>query len=135
MGRTVRKVAKLKSMKVSDGFRAFVVDQLAGVPQVLSRAMFGGVGLYSRDVFFGLLARDLLYLKTDDSNRGDYEAAGMPAFRPYADKAMTMPYYEVPVAVLENPPELAAWAKRSIAVAKRTAAARRAAVRRTQKGP
>ena len=38
--------------------------------------MFGGVGLYHADLFFGIIARDVLYLKVDDVNRPDYEAAG-----------------------------------------------------------
>ena len=85
------------------------------------RAMFGGVGLYADEVFFGILAADTLYLKVDDSNRGQYEAAGMTAFRPYADRPMTMSYYQVPAAVIEDGDELAAWARASIRVASRAA--------------
>src|SRR5437870_4089607 len=96
-GRTAsRSRGPLISMRVTDGFRAFVLEQLAGVESVRARPMFGGVGLYADDVFFGILAADTLYLKVDDSNRGQYEAAGMPAFKPYADKPMTMSYYQVP---------------------------------------
>jgi hypothetical protein len=43
-------------MRVTDGFRAFVLDQLAAVESVRARAMFGGVGLYANDLFFGILA-------------------------------------------------------------------------------
>ncbi len=70
--------------------------------------MFGGVGLYHAGVFFGLLARDTLYLKVDDSSRADYEAAGMAAFRPYRRAAAARcAYYAVPLDVLESAPELA----------------------------
>ena len=106
-------------MRVTDGFRAFVLEQLEGVKSVQPRAMFGGVGLYADEVFFGILAADTLYLKVDDSNRGQYEAAGMAAFKPYADKAMTMPYYQVSAGVIEDGDELAAWARASIRVAVR----------------
>ena len=106
-------------MRVTDGFRAFVLEQLAGVKSVQPRAMFGGVGLYADEVFFGILAADTLYLKVDDSNRGQYDAAGMTAFRPYADRPMTMSYYQVPAAVIEDGDELAAWARASIRVAAR----------------
>lgn len=106
-------------MRVTDGFRAFVLEQLAGVTSVRARAMFGGVGLYAGDVFFGILAADTLYLKVDDSNRGQYEAAGMTAFKPYADKPTTMSYYQVPVRVIEDGDELAAWARASVRVAER----------------
>ena len=106
-------------MRVTDGFRAFVLEQLAGVKAVRARAMFGGVGLYAGDVFFGILAADTLYLKVDDSNRSRYEAAGMDAFKPYADKSMTMPYYQVPAGVIEDADELAVWARASVRVAER----------------
>lgn len=83
--------------------------------------MFGGVGLYCDGRFFGIIARDALYLKVDDSNTRDYEVAGMHAFRPYPDRPGTMKYYEVPTAVLESAPELVRWAKKSVAVARRAA--------------
>lgn len=105
------------SMRVTDGFRAFVLEQLAGVESVRARAMFGGVGLYAGDVFFGIIAADVLYLKVDDSNRKQYEAEGMAAFKPYAGQPTTMSYYQVPVRVLEDGDELTAWARASVRVA------------------
>ena len=108
---------KLKSMRVSSGFREFVLDQLAALPGIRDRSMFGGVGLYAGDVFFGILASDVLYFKTDDSNRQDYERAGSRPFKPYADRAMTMPYYAVPIGIVEDAPALVTWAKRAVAVA------------------
>ena len=109
---------RLKSMRVSEGFRAFVLDQLSDVRGLRAKAMFGGVGLYADEVFFGILAADVLYFKVDDSNRPQYEAAASTPFRPYADRAMTMPYYAVPVAVLEAAPTLVEWAQRAAAVAR-----------------
>ena len=111
--------AKLRSLKVSDGFKSFVLDQLEELGDVRPKSMFGGVGLYHRDIFFGILARDTLYLKVDDSNVGDYERAGTKAFRPYPNRSGRMRYYAVPLEVLESPPDLAAWARKAIAVAKR----------------
>jgi len=115
-----KKRPKLRSMKTSNAFRDFVVDQLSGVGNVHARAMFGGIGLYAGDVFFGLIARDVLYLKTDDSNRALYEAAQSEPFKPYPGKSMAMPYFNVPVAVLEDANELSAWAKTSIRIAAAT---------------
>ena len=100
----------------SDAFLDFVIDQLSAIPDVRPKSMFGGIGLYAGDTFFALLSRDVLYLKVDDSNRARYERAGSAAFRPYADKPMTMSYYNVPVGVLEDPDELVAWARLSIAL-------------------
>jgi DNA transformation protein and related proteins len=98
--------------------RVFVIDQLSLIRDVTARAMFGGVGIYAGDVFFGILAADVLYFKVDDSNRDEYQEAGMSAFTPYANGAMTMPYYQVPTSVLEHSGSLVAWARRSIAVSR-----------------
>jgi DNA transformation protein len=107
-----------------DRFRTFVLDQLDGLGEVTARSMFGGVGLYCGDRFFGLIARDTLYLKTDDGNRADFEAAEMPPFKPYADRQSTMRYHAVPVDVLESAVDLVVWARKAVAAADRAAAAR-----------
>ncbi|HJR61917.1 MAG TPA: TfoX/Sxy family protein [Vicinamibacterales bacterium] len=83
--------------------------------------MFGGVGLYSEDLFFGIIASDVLYLKVDDTNREMFEQAGMKPFMPYPGRPGTMKYYAVPLAVLESAQELERWARASIAVARRAA--------------
>jgi DNA transformation protein len=108
---------KLRSLKVSDGFKSFVLDQFEEMGDVTPRSMFGGVGLYHRGVFFGILAQDTMYLKVDDRNRSDYEDAGMKAFKPYPGRGGTMRYYSVPLEVLESPMELAVWARKAIAAA------------------
>ena len=69
-------------------------------------------------LFFGLIDDDVLYLKVDDSNRSDYTLRGMDAFRPFKDKPLySMTYYQVPAEVLEEPEELARWARKSCEVA------------------
>ena len=85
----------------------------------LALAYFGGVGLYCEGVFFGIIARDVLYLKVDDSTRADFERAGSRPFKPYPDRPGTMQYYEVPVDVLESLVDLTAWARKSVSVAAR----------------
>jgi DNA transformation protein and related proteins len=105
------------SLKVSDAFKAFVLDQLETLGDVVPRAMFGGIGLYRRGFFFGIVARDTLYLKVGDRNRRDYERAGTKPFKPYAHRAGSMQYYAVPLSILENADDLARWARESIAVA------------------
>jgi DNA transformation protein len=106
-------------LKVSDSFKSFVLDQLSGLDGVIPKAMFGGIGLYHRDTFFGILARDALYLKVDGTNRADYERHGMKPFKPYPHRPTTMRYYEVPAGVLESSVELVSWARKAVAVARR----------------
>jgi DNA transformation protein len=108
-------------LAVTPAFRRFVLDQLEDLDleRVTPRAMFGGVGLYCRGIFFGIIAGDALYLKVDDTTRGDYEAQGMPPFEPYPHRAGTMQYYAVPLDVLESSRDLAKWARKAVTVAER----------------
>jgi DNA transformation protein len=110
-----------RSLRVSDGFRSFVLDQLEPLGPIVAKSMFGGVGLYCDGVFFGLIALDVLYLKVDETTRRDYEAAGSRAFRPYPDRSGTMQYYNVPVDVLESQIDLVEWARKAVTVARRVA--------------
>lgn len=105
-------------MAVSEDFLQYVLEQLAGLGHVTPRRMFGGVGLYRDERFFGLIAGDILYFKVSDATRSDYESRGMSRFRPFADKPhWSMTYYEVPADILEDAEECAAWAQKSLAIA------------------
>src|SRR5687768_3954073 len=86
-----------RSLRSSPSFERFVLDQLAALGPVSSKKMFGGVGLYCGEVFFGIIARDELYLKVDERTRERYEQAGMHPFTPYPGRAGTMSYYAVPL--------------------------------------
>jgi DNA transformation protein len=108
---------KFRSLRVTPEFRHFVLDQLAGVAQLRSKSMFGGVGLYSGERFFGIVAADELFFKVDDGNRSAYEAAGSEPFRPVLDRPVSMSYFRVPIEVLEDPPELTEWARAAIRAA------------------
>ena len=80
--------------------------------------MFGGVGIYDRDVFFALIADDTLYFKVDDSTRPEFVARGCQAFRPYGEEGEEMQYYRVPDELLEDSESLGHWAERAIRVAR-----------------
>jgi len=116
-------------MSVSDEYLEFVLDQLEGLGTVFSRRMFGGVGLYCDDLFFGLIDDDLLYFKVDEITRERYESAGSTPFRPFGEDSYSMSYYRVPAELLEDRDELARWAREAVAVAVRKLAAKR------RKGP
>lgn len=104
-------------MAVSPEYREFVLEQLGRVAPVTSRAMFGGVGIYSEGFFFALLDNDTTYLKVDDSNRGDFERAGTGPFRPFGDDNV-MQYYELPADLLEDADALRPWMQKAVDVAR-----------------
>lgn len=107
-------------MAVSPTFRDYVLDQLGRVaPDIRSRGMFGGVGIYSGELFFALIDDDTLYLKVDDGNRADFEAIGMGPFRPFGEEGEVMQYYEVPAELLDGGEQLGSWVEKAIEVARR----------------
>ncbi len=87
----------------------FVLDQIQDQPGLECRTMFGGHGLYSEEVFFGIISGGKLYFKTRPSTRGKYVEHGMEPFRPNERQTLKN-YYEIPVDVLEDHDDLKAWA-------------------------
>jgi DNA transformation protein and related proteins len=93
-------------MPVSSDYLQYVLEQLARLPRVSSRRMFGAIGLYSDTVFFGIIDNDTLFFKVDDSTRERYVTRGSQPFRPYKDRPeVSMSYFHVPADVLEDADE------------------------------
>lgn len=105
-------------MAVSAEFRDYVLDQLRTVTPVTSKAMFGGVGIYSGGTFFALIAEDVVYFKADAATRPAFEARGSKPFTPYGKASMT--YFELPADILEDEDQLRTWTRDAIAVARRS---------------
>src|SRR5436190_22223260 len=110
-------------MPVSAAFRLYVLEQLAGFEQLTVRAMFGGYGLYSRGLLFGVLDDDVLYLRTDEAGRAAFESAGSQPFAPIPNANPMLGYWEAPADVLEDRTQLASWsaAARDVAARAKTA--------------
>ncbi len=107
-------------MPVSPDFRDFVLEMLEPFGPISFRPMFGGGGLYRSDVMFALITRsDVLYFRTDDHNKPDYEDAGMGPFVTNAEKQTIMPYHEVPADVMEETEEMCIWARKAFDAALR----------------
>jgi DNA transformation protein len=105
-------------MPVSDGYLTYILDQLRPiVPGIRVRRMFGAVGLYATDLFFAVVDDDVLYLKVDDTTRPEYEARGMPPFRPFELHA-SMNYSQLPEEILEEREALQLWTGRALVVAR-----------------
>lgn len=101
-----------------ESFKEFVLDQLAALPELRAKAMFGGHGLYSGKHFFGLLAEGRIYFKVNATTRAAYEACGMTPFTyEMKGRPLTMSYYEVPPEVLEDRHEAVMWANQAIQIA------------------
>jgi DNA transformation protein and related proteins len=95
-----------------DGFKDYVLDQLADLRGVTYRAMFGGYGLYHRETFFGIIHKGRLYFKTDQITAIRYRDRGMKPFKPSAAQTLKN-YYEVPIEILEDSDDLTTWASQA----------------------
>ena len=99
--------------KTRNDFVEHVVETMRELGPVTAKAMFGGWGLYHDGLFFALIAEDTLYLKVDDENRGQFDAAGLQPFV-YVTKdgdRMAMGYQQAPADALESPALMAVWAR------------------------
>jgi len=107
-------------MPVQEQYLAYILEQLAGLGSLRSNRMFGGIGLYSREIFFGLIDDDTLYFKTDESNIAPYQERKMPRFMPFPDRPeAVLGYHQVPADVIEDSEQLVDWARKAVDVALR----------------
>jgi DNA transformation protein len=121
-------------MAVRAQYLAYVLEQLTGLERVSTRRMFGAVGLYTGELFFGLIDDDTLFFKTGESNFAEYEARHMPRFMPPANRPLgPMGYHQVPADIIEDSESLVAWARKAVAVALAARARPRAAVKKPAK--
>lgn len=100
-------------------FRDFVEEQLEGIRELRIHPMFGGFGLYSGELFFGIINEDRLFLKTTNHTATRYTEVGMSHFVSNSGRALKR-YYQVPIPVLERKGELADWVREALAVAEVT---------------
>ena len=88
----------------------YVLELLAPLGGVSGKSMFGGFGIFHDGAMFALISGASLYFKVGDANRAGYEQAGSAQYQP-------MPYYQVPIEVLEDTGKLLDWARASTVVA------------------
>ena len=96
----------------SDSFRDFVLEQLAGLDGLRCKRMFGGHGLYSSEVFFGILSDGRLYFKTHPDTLPVYLAFHAEVFSP-SEKQILKNYREVPAHILEDAVQLTTWTRKA----------------------
>jgi DNA transformation protein len=96
----------------TDSFRDFVLEQLADLDGLRCKRMFGGHGLYWGEQFFGIVYDGRLYFKTHPDTLQGYLDNHAAVFAP-SEKQTLKNYREVPVEILEDAKQLAAWARKA----------------------
>lgn len=115
---------------MSDGFHDFVRELFAGMGAVQVKRMFGGAGGYADGLMFLLIADDTIYLKADDALKAELEAEGCgpflwePSSGPRKGEKVSLGYWRLPDAALDEPDEAARWGRKALAVARAKAKAK-----------
>lgn len=109
-------------MKRDAEFHTFVMEDVLGdIPEVASRAMFSGYGIYKDGVIFAIIAEGQLYFKVDEKTEGQYKKYGSSPFTYEMPngKKMSMSYWLLPEEIMENREELQDWVYEALAASKR----------------
>lgn len=101
-----------------------IADLFAGLGPVDIRRLFGGKGIYHRDIIVAIELRGELMLKGDAELAKELQAAGSRQWT-YINsrhgKLVSMPYWTVPDGAVDDPDEMAVWARKSYAAGLKTA--------------
>ena len=106
-------------MSLGDADIAFVRDLFNTIPDLTTRKMFGGLGIYSGDVIFALMRSDgQVLLKANKGPFADHMAALGSEIWAYTRKngaQSAMPYWSLPDSALDDPEEAQDLARQALA--------------------
>ena len=108
-------------MALKPEFRDFLLELFEPFGPIVIKPMFGFVGLYAGEIFFGVVADERVYLKADEKTRVDFEAEGKSHLTIHlrsGDIGATS-YYEIPDRLYDDPKELALWSRKAVEIASR----------------
>jgi DNA transformation protein and related proteins len=123
----------------------FISDLFAPFGPVAVRRMFGGSGLYRDGLMFALEFDGVIFLRVDAASVPDFEREGSRPFVYTRAKSAgkigraSRSFWRLPERLYDDPEELAVWAERALAIARRKKTAPRtsgkAKQRRTSREP
>jgi DNA transformation protein and related proteins len=107
-------------------------DLFSAFGAITLRRFFGGEGICSGDIMFGMVFGERIYFKTNDETRKSYLAEGCEPFTFEKNgEVIVTGWYALPERLYDDPDELAEWARSACAVVARSPTA--AKKQRTQK--
>ena len=115
----------------------FINDLFAPFGPVTVRRMFGGAGIYREGLMFALVFDGAIFLKVDDASIPDFEREGSRPFvytrakSPGKIGRASLSYWRLPERLYDDPEDLARWAERALAIARRKKTTPRARIKRS----
>lgn len=103
-------------MALNEDFVNEVLEKLVHIPELRSKRMFGGLGIFSGDTMFAKVGGKKLWFRVDETNAPDFEAHGMKPFHS-EKKGKGMPYWEVPENIYSQPTDFRTWSTKALEVA------------------
>lgn len=91
-------------------------DLFAGLGPVRIKKMFGGKGVYHEGLIVALEVDGEILLKADAASAPEFEAAGCRqwTYEGHTRKRpVAMPYWSIPDEALDDPEEMAVWARKA----------------------
>jgi DNA transformation protein len=100
-----------------------IEDMFSSLGPVVIRPMFGGKGVYCKDVIIAVEFHGDILLKADDVSAPALAAAGAArwAYEGRAGKAINMPYWSIPADAFDDPGVMANWVRLAYEAALRSA--------------
>ncbi|PQJ82060.1 TfoX/Sxy family protein [Polaribacter glomeratus] len=105
-------------MAASTDYLDFILDQLSNWKTVNTKRMFGCVGLYADGLMFGIIAKETIFFKVDQTNKEQYLNAGSETLKLFKNNSIVASFYEVPIEIIENADQFVLWAEASLNIQK-----------------
>lgn len=120
----------------AETYRVFLQDLFADLGSVETRPMFGVGGLFCDGTIFAVIADERVFLKTDETRRGDFLSEGTAPFvyRVRNGDEVVTSYYELPARLFDDPDEALLSARRAYAIALRSPASLRRQRKQSKRG-
>ncbi len=103
----------------------FIRESFAPFGPVTVKRMFGGAGIWSDGLMFGLVFDGAIFLKVDATSIPDFKREGSRPFvytrakSPDRVGRHSLSYWRLPERLYDDPDELVVWAARALAIAER----------------
>lgn len=106
-------------MAASTDYLDFILDQLSSWKTIHPKRMFGVIGLYADGYMFGIISKEMVYFKVDESNMANYKAAESQPLKLFKNNSIVASFYEVPIYILEDASNFVLWAEASLNIQKK----------------